>query len=1492
MKFVFVETMQSKPFTPNTPLKEPLGGSQSAICYYVKELSRLGHQVILVGNLKSDIVEDGIELKTEKWYMSQRGYECDFIVLCTAVNEKYIEKLRTNFKYKVSMLWQGHYGCTKILEHSKKYLYHLDFFAFVSEYQRDHFCWLYNLPMNKTLLMKNGISPFFQTIDVPKKKDSFIYFSNPTRGLKNLPAIWKIVSSKYPSASLKVFSSAKTYGEKDDTPETKEIYKELTSLSNVYVHPSVGQIELAKECAECAFLMYPTGFTETSCIVCIESCAVGTIPIVTDIGVFPEYIDDCVHYGDDFINVYSERVIKELDKFYNKPDEYFIRSNTLMKETRSKLGYNIIVSEYVKTCIDLLERKIFAVKRNMFLNSSSNNDERLKLNVAESMPYLFENEIVAANYFLKQSNRFFNRPYEHSSEHYLKTAFDIVNCAAICNNLIIFYKTMKKWDELYIWFNKMKEYDIDSSVINKVIGDIKEFSLDKQQSILNYVISIYEYSQTPLEIALYNSAINRLAYTNRVLMKHENSTSMLIKNIQKLISIEGYKEDCILHDCLKLSLTNLIFNYNYSFKDSNYIDVCKMYEKYVKVEGTIYPKSQKINNKIRIGFISGDFNNHPVLYILNGFIEYLDKSKFEIFIYVDDCVENANSYVYLKSNTNNIKIIKGDTIQQAADKIYNDNIDILFDMCGHTSSSALRIVPIMRLKPAKSICNYFAYPNSTWIEAVDFKLGDSIVFNTESKPLFSETLISMKSGFHSYRHISTDLKSSRTKKTLDTVVFGIFNNPQKITTKFLDTVCKILLAVPNSKLMFCYWGYTHKLLQNVYISFMHARGIKKDRLIFTASDTATITRDMYGKVDISLDTFPYNGGTVNIESLYYDVPYITLLGSDYVSRVGASILTQTGYTELIASNIEEYVSKAVELANDKNRLKKYHETIHSNLQKTTLLNGKLFASEFEEACNQMLEIKGIKVISECEKVSYKNYESNVVVRFLQKIMSNPYDIIVSKSTKEINTFLSIYQQCEYKFLHNIKKSIYLVKNNKELNVFISNLGESIETDEYIFLHYKDFFNVVSHKYSTLYILEWYKNSIVQPSKEVKDRLTYLNNLNLIPHDHVHYLQQLKSSGFEPKVIYDIGACVLNWYNEAKKLWPDATFIEFDAFESAEFLYKEKGVRYYIGPLSNEDNREVKFYVNEMWPGGNSYYKEKGDKIFKEDSYKLYKTSKLDTIVEKYNIPKPDFIKIDVQGAEKDVIEGATNTIKHAQRMVIEMQHEEYNEKAPNVTKTLPYIESLGWKCVAPLFCNNGPDGDYGFQRVKNNTDIPNHIEKAVYINLDHRADRKKSIEIELLRMNISNYVRFPAIGHNYGAIGCHMSHLAVLKMARDNNWKNCMIIEDDFMFIVSKEELEMQLNHLFENYQDFDVVMLGYNMKKCKQVDSILGKVEEAQTASCYIVNSTFYDTLIDNLEKALILHVETKHMGYTNDQCWKVLQPISKWYYFINRSGVQKTKL
>lgn len=204
----------------------------------------------------------------------------------------------------------------------------------------------------------------------------------------------------------------------------------------------------------------------------------------------------------------------------------------------------------------------------------------------------------------------------------------------------------------------------------------------------------------------------------------------------------------------------------------------------------------------------------------------------------------------------------------------------------------------------------------------------------------------------------------------------------------------------------------------------------------------------------------------------------------------------------------------------------------------------------------------------------------------------------------------------------------------------------------------------------------------------------------IPEKHIEYLRNLKASGFEPDVIYDIGANVLHWTKNAEKIWPDAKIILFDAYEPCEFLYQ--GYGHHMGVLSKSDNDTVKFYQSQAYPGGNSYYKENSN-VFGEFNYAMMTTRTLDSVVKEHNFPLPDLIKIDVQGSEKDILMGAKNTIKYATRMIVELQHVEYNLGAPKSDETLPFIEGLGWKCTDPLFQNNGPDGDYGFVNVSTAT---------------------------------------------------------------------------------------------------------------------------------------------------------------------------------------------
>jgi GR25 family glycosyltransferase involved in LPS biosynthesis len=183
-----------------------------------------------------------------------------------------------------------------------------------------------------------------------------------------------------------------------------------------------------------------------------------------------------------------------------------------------------------------------------------------------------------------------------------------------------------------------------------------------------------------------------------------------------------------------------------------------------------------------------------------------------------------------------------------------------------------------------------------------------------------------------------------------------------------------------------------------------------------------------------------------------------------------------------------------------------------------------------------------------------------------------------------------------------------------------------------------------------------------------------------------------------------------------------------------------------------------------------------------------------------------------------------------------------------------------------------------------------NISHIVYINLDHRTERRTEIEQELDRMDLSAE-RFSAIRTKPGIIGCTQSHLAVLQLAKERGWDHVLILEDDFMFIVDKEVVNTQLNAFFDLKIPYDVLMVSHGIIKSEPFNDIVCRAVDVQTASGYLVHSRFYDTLIQTLSESLPLLISTGyHWLYANDQYWKRHQPTSQWFCMNVRIGKQRS--
>jgi glycosyl transferase family 25 len=184
----------------------------------------------------------------------------------------------------------------------------------------------------------------------------------------------------------------------------------------------------------------------------------------------------------------------------------------------------------------------------------------------------------------------------------------------------------------------------------------------------------------------------------------------------------------------------------------------------------------------------------------------------------------------------------------------------------------------------------------------------------------------------------------------------------------------------------------------------------------------------------------------------------------------------------------------------------------------------------------------------------------------------------------------------------------------------------------------------------------------------------------------------------------------------------------------------------------------------------------------------------------------------------------------------------------------------------------------------------NNIEHAFYINLESRVDRKQHVEEQLSNIGICA-ARFNAIKLTNGAIGCSMSHLKCLELAKQNNWEHVLIVEDDILFL-NPELFKTQLDKFLKNHSNFDVVLIaGNNMPPYQKIDDSCVKVYRCQTTTGYIVQRHYYDTLISNIKEGIqkLMKNPQQYVQYAIDKYWFRLQEKDNWFLITPLTVTQR---
>jgi protein O-GlcNAc transferase len=357
-------------------------------------------------------------------------------------------------------------------------------------------------------------------------------------------------------------------------------------------------------------------------------------------------------------------------------------------------------------------------------------------------------------------------------------------------------------------------------------------------------------------------------------------------------------------------------------------------------------KDHKTFGRLRIGYVSPDFRGHSVSYFFLPLLMAHDRNEVEVFCYAE--VKRPDEMtVRIRDLSDHWRSTVGLGDDAVAQKIYEDRIDILVDLAGHTANNRL---PVFARKPAPVQVTWLGYPGTTGLPVMDYRLTDEIADpEGDGDQHYSETLVRLKNGFLCYLPPdgAPDVASLPALES-GRITFGSFNNLPKLNEGVLEIWSEILLQVPGSFLLIKSRQLADKSTKRRYRDLFINNGVTPDR-VRTLPATSSISEhlELYNRVDIALDPFPYNGTTTTCEALWMGVPVVTLRGKSHSSRVGASILTRVGLKELVAEAENNYVSKGVSLTRDLGRLKALRKGLRRRMKASNLCDAGSFARSIE-----------------------------------------------------------------------------------------------------------------------------------------------------------------------------------------------------------------------------------------------------------------------------------------------------------------------------------------------------------------------------------------------------------------------------------------------------------------------------------------------------------------------------------------------------------------
>jgi predicted O-linked N-acetylglucosamine transferase (SPINDLY family) len=355
--------------------------------------------------------------------------------------------------------------------------------------------------------------------------------------------------------------------------------------------------------------------------------------------------------------------------------------------------------------------------------------------------------------------------------------------------------------------------------------------------------------------------------------------------------------------------------------------------------------------KLRLGYLSSDFREHAVAYLIPEIIERHDREQFEVFAYSHGPDDGSAHRQRLIRAFDRFIDMRDLSSVDAARQIYADGVDILLDLNGHTRGSRMEI---LALRPAPIQVLYLGYPGTSGAPFIDYLITDRFLTPPDQQPYFSETFAYLPDSYQPNDRQRQIAGVTPTRRECglpeEGVVFCCFNNPYKITPAMFDVWMRLLAQTPSSVL----WLITNNdlVIANLRRE-AQARGVDPERVVFAARRPLAEYQACYRLADLFLDTLPYNAGATASDALWAGLPVLTCAGETCVSRMAGSLLHAMGLPELVTTSLAEYETEVLRLAHTPGVLEALRARLAVQRDSAPLFDSERYTRHLEEVLRTM-----------------------------------------------------------------------------------------------------------------------------------------------------------------------------------------------------------------------------------------------------------------------------------------------------------------------------------------------------------------------------------------------------------------------------------------------------------------------------------------------------------------------------------------------------------